>query len=93
MYDRRDRRRNVAALAIAALVAVSGGTFAVTQLGDHEQENEARLPWKARELQGAIQGEFGELSEEEHGGEPEDESREAGVIAKQFADMRLAPAG
>jgi hypothetical protein len=89
MQDRRDRRRNVAALAIAALVAVSGGTFAATQLGEHEDE--AKLPWKARELQGAIQGELGELSEEEHGGEPEDESREAGVIAKQFADARMAP--
>jgi hypothetical protein len=89
MYPRRDRR-NVAALAIAAVIAATGGTFAISQLGAHE-ENEARLPWKARELQGAIQGETGELSKKEHGGEPEDESREAGVIARQFADARMAP--
>lgn len=81
-------RRQTALIAAAATVLATGGVALTVARGGEE---ESRLPWKARELQGAIQGEHGELDEAERGGGSEAESREAGVIAKQFADARLAP--
>jgi hypothetical protein len=87
--DTRLSRRGTALVAVGAVVLATAAAVTVGNGGDGDEND--RLPWKARELQGAIQGEPGELSEAEHGGEPADESREAGVIAKQFADARLAP--
>jgi hypothetical protein len=87
--DARLSRRGTALVAVGAVVLATAAAVTVGRGGEGDEDS--KLPWKARELQGAIQGETGELSEREHGGEPEDESREAGVIAKQFADARLAP--
>src|SRR6187397_1333402 len=81
--DARLSRRGTALVAVGAVVLATAAAVTVGHGGKGDEKD--RLPWKARELQGAIQGETGELSKEEHGREPGDESREAGVIATQFA--------
>ena len=89
-------QRRMAAMATAITLVAGTVTFVAVSDGSTtgpsaEAASEGRFPWKAREFQGGVQGEFGELDREKRNGEAHEEALEAGVAASQFDAARRAP--
>src|SRR5918993_1578043 len=88
------KQRRLAAVATAITLVAGTVTFTAASSGSSgagETEAAGQFPWKAREFQGGVQGEFGELDREKRNGEAHEEAVEAGVIASQVAGARNAP--
>jgi hypothetical protein len=87
------KQRRLAAIATAITLVAGTVTFsAASSGGSGEGESEAagQFPWKAREFQGGVQGEWGTFGESDRS-DPHEEAVEAGVAASQFANARRAP--